>query len=329
MQFAPRLLQWHQKFGRHHLPWQQTENPYFIWASEIMLQQTQVITVIPYYLKLIQKFPSVEDLANCSMDDFLGFWSGLGYYQRAKHMIRCAQIITSNYHGQFPNQYDLLLQLPGIGPSTAAAIMAQAFNAPYAILDGNVKRVLSRLHGLNECIDSTKGMHELWHLANHHMPKTECRTYTQAIMDLGATVCQKNPQCGICPMSDICEAHKSQLQNTLPIRKKKRPVSEFIISCHVYRNSQKEYGLIQRPCSGIWQDLLFFPPSAKKGNQSIKQTHLLTHRKLEISYEIQHTEPLGITHWLTKEQLLHSAIPNALRRVIGEIDHVFNLGDSV
>ena len=114
-----------------------------------------------------------------------------------------------------------------------------------------------------------------------------------------------------------------------PFAKKKRPVSEFIISCHVYRNSQKEYGLIQRPCSGIWQDLLFFPPSAKKGNQSIKQTHLLTHRKLEISYEIQHTEPLGITHWLTKEQLLHSAIPNALRRVIGEIDHVFNLGDSV
>ena len=325
MQFADRLLQWHKKHGRHDLPWQKTSDPFYIWASEIMLQQTQVITVIPYYMTFIDRFPTVTELAEASLDEFLSFWSGLGYYQRARNMHRCAQTVQIQYQGKFPTEYHDLVALPGIGPSTAAAIMSQAYQKPYAILDGNVKRVLSRLHAIKLCIDQSEGTKHLWSLANQHMPQEHCRTYTQAIMDLGATVCQKKPLCHHCPMTEICLGHQQNNQTTLPIRKKKQKAVVMPMAFHVYRNQQGEYGLIQRTHEGIWQDLICFPHSALNGKQTITQTHLLTHRRLEISYEIQDTEPDGVTHWLTKQQLLQSAIPNALRKMIDEIDDVFNI----
>jgi A/G-specific adenine glycosylase len=325
MQFADQLLKWHKNHGRHDLPWQGTSDPFHIWASEIMLQQTQVITVIPYYLTFVDRFPTVSELAKASLDDFLSFWSGLGYYQRARNMHRCAQTILIKHQGNFPNEYEQLLTLPGIGPSTAAAIMSQAYEQPYAILDGNVKRVLSRLHSVKLCIDQSEGIKHLWSLANHHMPQKNCRTYTQAIMDLGATVCQKKPLCQHCPMTEICISHQQNSQTTLPVRKKKQPAISMPMAFHVYRNQQGEYGLVQRTHEGIWQDLICFPPSASNGKHTITQTHLLTHRKLEISYEIQDTEPESVTHWLTKHQLLQSAIPNALRKMIDEIDDAFNI----
>lgn len=328
MQFSDRLLKWHKKYGRHDLPWQKTSDPFLIWASEIMLQQTQVITVIPYYLTFLEKFPTAHDLAMTPLTDFLSFWSGLGYYQRAKNMHRCAQAIMNQHQGQMPEQYEQLLSLPGIGPSTAAAIMAQAFEKPYAILDGNVKRVLSRVYALSLCIDQSEGTLELWSLANQNMPSHDCRRYTQAIMDLGAMICKKKPQCDLCPMAGICEGFKKDQQNDLPIRKKKKRAITWPMSFHVYQNTHGEYALVQRVNEGIWQDLLCFPPTGSNGLQTITQTHLLTHRKLEISYEILDTEPEEVTHWLTKKQLLKSAIPNALRKVIDEIELAINTGDN-
>ena len=226
--FATRLLDWFDDHGRHDLPWQENPTPYRVWVSEIMLQQTQVTTVIPYYQRFTNRFPTVAELAKAPQDDVLHHWSGLGYYARARNLHRAAKTVLSNWQGQFPNNQKDLEELPGIGRSTAAAIRSLAFNEPAAILDGNVKRVLSRYHGVEGWPGRTSVARTLWSFAEAHTPTRRAAAYTQAIMDLGATVCtSKRPACTMCPIAADCVAAGTGRQDAFPRTKaeKKSPRS--------------------------------------------------------------------------------------------------------
>jgi len=261
--FARKLLKWHKRYGRHDLPWQLPRDPYRIWVSEIMLQQTQVKTVIPYYQRFMQQFPDVLMLANADMDEVLHLWSGLGYYARARNLYKTARIICKDFNGVLPNQIDKLTALPGIGRSTAGAILALSHGQVQPILDGNVKRVLSRYHGIQGWPGERNTEQALWKIAAQHTPKTKAAEYTQAIMDLGATVCKRSkPDCAICPVATECYACQEHMQAELPVRKKKSslPVKQIVFT--IIENKYGEVLLEKRPPAGIWGGLWSFPECA-------------------------------------------------------------------
>ena len=203
MSIAHRIITWQRQYGRHDLPWQAAINPYRVWVSEIMLQQTQVTTVIPYFQRFMQRFPDLATLAKTPEAEVLNYWSGLGYYRRCKNLHKASQQALALHDGELPCSPSDLLALPGIGQSTAHAILSIAHNQPYAILDGNVKRVLSRVFNIQDPIDSTPTIKQLWSLAQSAMPAHDCRIYTQGMMDLGATICRKQPLCNDCPLQSI------------------------------------------------------------------------------------------------------------------------------
>lgn len=259
-QFSQPLLAWYDLYGRKDLPWQVPRHPYRVWISEIMLQQTQVQTVIPYFNRFMECFPTVKDLALAAEDQVLSLWSGLGYYSRARNLHKTAKIIHDQYKGIFPETLEQLMELPGIGPSTAAAIVSQAFNKPAAIMDGNVKRVLARffrVHGWPEQADIKK---TLWNFANHCMPEQRCADYTQAIMDLGATCCtSKKPDCTHCPLNKNCQALDYEEQLILPTRKIKKQVPEYAQQFLVLHNHDDLIYLEKRPPTGLWGGLWCLP----------------------------------------------------------------------
>ena len=222
-ELARDLLRWFKSNGRKNLPWQSTPpNVYHIWLSEIMLQQTQVITVIDYFNKFIACFPDLAALANAKEDEVMSNWAGLGYYSRARNLHKTAKIVASIHKGVFPKKYDEIVALPGIGPSTAGAILSLGSGLSIPILDGNVKRTLSRYHKVEGHYSSSKVMAELWRLAKHHTPQTNNAEYTQAIMDIGATICKpKNPLCENCPLASHCGACLSKEQDIYPHTKTK------------------------------------------------------------------------------------------------------------
>ena len=221
--FATALLTWFDKHGRKNLPWQIDPTPYRVWVSEIMLQQTQVATVIGYYQRFMQRFPDIKILGRANADDVLHLWSGLGYYARGRNLHHSAQIICSDHGGVLPEDVDLLQTLPGIGRSTAGAILALACGQRHAILDGNVKRVLCRYHAVEGWPGKTLVSRELWSLAERHTPHARVDDYTQAIMDLGATVCTRTrPQCERCPVNNDCVTNRDSRQSAFPIRKPKK-----------------------------------------------------------------------------------------------------------
>ncbi len=204
------LINWHARRGRHDLPWQKERSLYRVWISEIMLQQTQVITVIPYYERFIARFPDVQSLAAAGIDEVLHLWTGLGYYARARNLHRAAQRICADFGGQLPSGFDALVSLPGIGRSTAGAILALSCGAPFPILDGNAKRVLARFFGVTGAPNDTVLTKRLWQLAERCTPRENVAVYTQAIMDLGATVCvRRKPLCDLCPLGKWCSARAS------------------------------------------------------------------------------------------------------------------------
>jgi A/G-specific adenine glycosylase len=258
--FSFNLLQWYDQHGRHNLPWQHDRTGYRVWVSEIMLQQTQVKTVIPYFLRFIQRFPTLRELAIASLDDVFAYWSGLGYYRRARYLHQTAQIIHHDYQGQFPEDVNVLTSLPGIGASTAAAIAAQAFEQATAILEGNVKRVLSRYFLVGGELKQAAVLRELQSLANACMPQKRCADYTQAIMDLGALCCTaKQPQCTSCPLQQNCAAKKTEQVLAYPQKaiKKVLPTQKqhFLL---IHHNQQRIY-LVKRPAQGIWGGLWCLP----------------------------------------------------------------------
>jgi A/G-specific adenine glycosylase len=258
-EFAPSLLRWHASDGRKDLPWQSERTPYRVWVSEIMLQQTQVGTVLGYYARFMARFPTVQDLARAKADEVLHLWSGLGYYARARNLQRTAQILVQRHGGDFPATLDEVVDLPGIGRSTAGAILALSRNERHPILDGNVKRVLTRYFGIAGYPGEAAVERQLWALADACTPAEQVADYTQAIMDLGATVCTRaNPACLLCPLTAGCVARRDNLQHLLPAPRprKVRPTrAAWVLLAQRGANVLLE----RRPPSGIWGGLWGLP----------------------------------------------------------------------
>lgn len=260
---SSQLIDWYQQHGRQTLPWKQKHDPYWVWLSEIMLQQTQVKTVIPYFLNFIKHFPNIKKLAKAKEDEVLHLWTGLGYYQRARNLLRAAQKIVSHHQGIFPHDLESIINLPGIGRSTAGAIISMGFKQSAPILDGNVKRVLSRLYGVEAPIDDKKTLDFLWEKAEQLTPKPDASQYTQAIMDLGATLCKRsNPLCETCPWQKRCIAYQYQKTDCIPQKKSAKPKPVRSISWIILKN-KNDILFQKRLEKNVWQHLWSFPEIQK------------------------------------------------------------------
>ena len=340
---ADKLLAWHCKHGRKNLPWQRSNDPYPVWLSEIMLQQTQVGTVIDYFERFIQRFPTLQSLAKAPVDDVLALWSGLGYYARARNLHKAAQIITTQHNGIFPDRIDDVIALPGIGKSTAGAILAFSKNQRHAILDGNVKRVLCRYYAIEGFPGKRQIELRLWDLADKNTPAKNVGQYTQAIMDLGATVClRKQPQCDDCPLVDSCAAKMQGIQCELPSPKpkKSKPTKQTLML--VINNEQSEVLLEKRPSTGIWGGLWSFPQCSidtdinqfcqrslglnvlhKNALKSIK--HSFSHYHLIISphqlcVSAAHTLKEDSLNWFDLKQVHQLGLPKPVKSLLDEIE---------
>lgn len=301
--FSTALVRWQKKHGRHDLPWQLTRDPYRIWLSEIMLQQTQVQTVIPYYGRFLERFPTVADLAAATLNEVLALWAGLGYYARARNLHACASAIMATHHGSFPDDPKVLAQLPGIGRSTAAAIAVFAFGQRATILDGNVKRVFCRVFGV-EGVPTTAAVDKsLWALADDLLPKKEVASYTQGLMDLGATCCTRSkPRCDACPMNRFCHANLNNRVDELPHRKAKNTLP--IRTAHVWLiRDQDHVWLERRQACGLWGGLLSLPsantvrlPADAIALPGTRIRHKFTHFEMraEIDCYLVRTAPTGL-----------------------------------
>ncbi len=257
---APRLLAWFDAHGRHDFPWQRDRKPYSVWVSEIMLQQTQVGTVIPFYERFMRRFPTLQALATAPLDDVLAHWSGLGYYARARNLWRAARIVSDEHDGELPASFDALHALPGIGRSTAGAILAQAHGQRWPILDGNVKRVLARFHAVPGWPGEPPVANALWSYAEAHTPHERVADYTQAIMDLGATLCARSrPACTVCPLASECAAALAGTQARYPARRPRRERPQRCVAVLVVRDPDGRVLLERRPARGIWGGLYSLP----------------------------------------------------------------------
>ncbi|MDA3977603.1 A/G-specific adenine glycosylase [Gallibacterium sp. AGMB14963] len=257
--FASAVLSWYEKYGRKTLPWQVNKSLYGVWLSEIMLQQTQVVTVIPYFERFIQQFPTITSLANAPLDEVLHLWTGLGYYARARNLHRAAQIIRDQYQGDFPTRFEQVFGLPGIGLSTAGAILSSCLDAPYPILDGNVKRVLSRHFAIEgwPCEKSVET--QLWQQSAMVTPQSQVTAFNQAMMDLGATVCTRTkPKCSLCPLAKNCIAYHEESWSQFPGKKPKKALPERE-SYFLLWTQGTQVLLQQRPAEGLWGGLYCFP----------------------------------------------------------------------
>ena len=264
------IVEWYQQQGRKTLPWQQNPTPYRVWLSEVMLQQTQVDTVIPYFHRFIKKFPTVTELARAPLDDVLYLWSGLGYYARARNLHRAAQIIVEQHQGQLPQNLKNLQALPGIGQSTAGAILSFAFGQAAAILDGNVKRVFARLHAIKDDLKKAAVLKRLWQLVEYYLPSEQARHYNQGLMDLGALVCTpRTPQCQICPLQKNCLAYQQKQLAFIPYSRVKKKLPVYKTNLVIFINQQKQIMLERRPPTGIWGGLWCFPQC--DSNEDIEQ----------------------------------------------------------
>lgn len=285
-QFQQAILKWFDRHGRKDLPWQQDKTPYRVWVSEIMLQQTQVATVIPYFEKFMSRFPSLLELANARSDEVLHHWSGLGYYARARNLHKAAQLIRDDHQGEFPQHFDAVVALPGVGRSTAGAILSLACGQTHAILDGNVKRVLARFFAIEGWPGNTRVADVLWQKAEQFTPrltfKDRIADYNQAMMDLGAGICTRSrPQCTACPLQSTCSACQSGQQTDYPGKKPGKIIPVKQTKMLMLLNPMHGVLLERRPPTGIWGGLLGFPELAShqspgtwcKQTLGLKATH--------------------------------------------------------
>ena len=313
--FAKRLLAWYANNGRKDLPWQRSCDPCAIWVSEIMLQQTQVATVIPYFERFIERFPNISTLAQAPIDEVLHLWTGLGYYARARNLHKAAQLIESEHHGQFPQTIEQAVELPGIGLSTAGAVLSFAFGQAHSILDGNVKRVLCRHRAIEGWPGKTKINNDLWALARELTPEDQAAQYNQAIMDLGATVCRRSkPECHACPVRSDCIAYDQKAIARYPTPKPKtiKPVRQTYMLITV--NEHREVLLERRPPTGIWGGLWCFPEADALEHLTVAQRlpgfrHTFSHYHLDIAPVIientthERIEEPGQTQWCNPASL--------------------------
>lgn len=261
--FADRLLHWHASDGRHDLPWQHPRSPYRVWVSEIMLQQTQVQTVIPYFERFMRELPTLNDLADAQMDHVFALWAGLGYYARARNLHKAAQACVELHGGELPTSLEGLMSLPGIGRSTAGAILSQAHGLRFAILDGNVKRTLCRYHGIDGWPGTPAVEKRLWDIAEQHLPQQQLADYTQAIMDFGATLCTRSqPACILCPLQETCVARIEGRVEQLPQAKPGKPLPERRTLMLVLRDNDGRILLARRPATGVWSGMWSLPEVA-------------------------------------------------------------------
>ena len=343
--FAGRLIAWQREHGRHDLPWQGGTDPYPIWLSEIMLQQTQVDTVIPYYRRFLARFPDVGALAAAPVEDVMALWSGLGYYARARNLHRAAQVIVAEHGGRFPASAARIAELPGIGRSTAAAIAAFAFGERAAILDGNVKRVLCRLFGIDGFPGDKAVENRLWSLAESLLPALEVGRYIQAQMDLGATLCTRSrPACARCPFAADCVAHRERRVAELPTPRPRKAVprrsARYAVIVH-----EGAVLLERRPPSGIWGGLLALPEIPDAGGDAVRWaderfgltiagaqtlaplTHAFTHFVLELQPVLLQVAPPrgrprlhaagdGALCWQPLAARADAALPTPVRRIL-------------
>ncbi len=334
---ANAIIKWQKQSGRHDLPWQQTTDPYAIWVSEIMLQQTQVAAVIGYYANFMNRFPTIVALANATQEEVLQSWSGLGYYSRARNLHNSAQMIFDNFDGVFPQDFDDILSLPGIGRSTAAAISTFALNNAQPILDGNVKRVFARHFLIEGWTGSPAIQKELWHLAEQENPTEDAIAYTQGLMDLGSTVCTRSkPKCEQCPIEKSCKARAKDKVHLVPTPKPKKAIPEKETTMLIIRMGN-EVLLEKRPQKGIWAGLWSLPEinMSEIATEAAKQqfnleteaeeplemvNHAFTHYKLAIT-----PQPLIVTSaisqnpktiWISIEDAIGAAIPTPVRNIL-------------
>ena len=341
-EFAPALTAWQQRHGRHDLPWQNTRDPYAVWLSEIMLQQTQVTTVLPYYRRFLGRFPTVAALAAATEDEVLALWSGLGYYSRGRNLHRAAGIIVDAHGGRFPGTLEALMALPGIGRSTAAAILVFAFGGRAAILDGNVKRVLARLRGIEGYPGETAVAARLWRDAEALLPEKNLVAYTQGLMDLGATVCtRRRPRCGECPVRAFCAALATDRVSALPTPKPRKALPQRRTMMLVLQRAG-EILLEKRPPAGIWGGLWCFPEEdadadpvaacARRYGAKVAPgamlplvAHGFTHFRLDIlpqtaqvqSWPQRAEEPGRL--WISPEDALQAALPAPVRGIVEQL----------
>lgn len=341
--FAQRLLAWYDENGRHDLPWHHDRNPYRVWVSEIMLQQTQVTTVIPYFEAFMQRFPDVTALATAPVDDVLSHWSGLGYYARARNLQQAARQVVEEHGGQFPREQEQLQALPGIGRSTAAAILAQAHQQRAAILDGNVKRVLARYHAIAGWPGKTSVLNQLWEHAEEHTPDERIRDYTQAIMDLGAMVCTRSrPACESCPLQAGCDAYAKGETSLYPGSKPKKTKPEKTTWMVILEDHQGRILLERRPPSGIWGGLWSLPEldpaySPEELPEACEQTFGFNCGEPELTSGFRHTfshyhlhiQPVRLAvrssvqvndtdnqQWIHRDQALSLGLPAPIRTLL-------------
>ncbi len=352
--FSAQLIEWQRHHGRHTLPWQNTRDPYRVWLSEIMLQQTQVATVLGYYERFLQRFPDVAALAAASLDDVFALWSGLGYYGRARNLHACAQAVVARHGGRFPGSSAELTTLPGIGRSTAAAIAAFCFGERAAILDGNVKRVLTRVLAFDGDLAEARQERVLWAKATELLPEQGIERYTQGLMDLGATLCSaRAPACLLCPVNAHCAAERAGTQERYPLktRKLKRGAREHVwLWLRKLDKGRDTVFLEQRPASGVWAGLWSLPEfdstsafetaSAAwpgRGESLPSFTHVLTHLDWRL-HPIRWTLPdrLGAAQraqiesgwpdgrWFGLDEALAAGLPSPLRKLL--VAHAASVG---
>ncbi len=290
-QFQQQLLGWFDRHGRKTLPWQQSITPYRVWLSEVMLQQTQVATVIPYFERFIATFPSVEALAHADIDRVLHLWTGLGYYARGRNLHKAAQRVVDQHAGIFPNTLEQLQALPGVGRSTAGAILSIALRIPTPILDGNVKRVLARFHALEGWSGQSAVQQQLWLLSERYTPQLRCADYTQAIMDLGATLCRRSkPECERCPLQAGCQARALGVQQLFPYPKPKKVLPVKQCWMLILRDQPGRVLLQQRPPVGLWGGLWCLPEfDSREALQAYVDGANSASQALQVLPEFRHT----------------------------------------
>ncbi len=340
--FASRVIRWQARHGRHDLPWQGTRDPYRIWLSEVMLQQTQVATVIPYYRRFLARFPDVQSLARASLDEVLTLWSGLGYYSRARNLHAAAEVVVGSHAGRFPQTREALVRLPGVGRSTAAAIAVFAFGKREAILDGNVKRVLARHFAVRGYPGEKRVEDRLWRLAESQLPAKNIEVYTQALMDLGAGVCTRHrPACPSCPLKTNCEAHLRGKVHAYP-RPRPRKALPVKKTAMLLLLRDGEVLLEKRPPTGIWGGLWCLPemlPGADPRDDCLRRwgaklasterlprvRHGFSHFTLNVTPVVcrlkaassQASEPGQV--WLPVEDAAEAAVPAPVRRLLAAL----------
>jgi A/G-specific adenine glycosylase len=344
--FSEYLLTWFDQYGRHDLPWQHPRSPYRVWISEIMLQQTQVKTVIPYFENFMREFPTLHDLANAHIDHVIRLWAGLGYYTRAKNLHRAAKQCMQLHHGKLPDTFDDLLALPGIGRSTAGAILSQAHGLAFAIVDGNVRRTLARFYGLKGWPGLPAIDKQCWELAEKNLPKTRLADYTQAMMDFGATCCTRSkPKCLQCPLQKKCYAFENNCVDALPVKKPRKKIPLRETQMLVLVSDENEILLQRRPGKGVWSDMWSLPEASRSdehadllsahtknrdleyaGEELESFEHVFSHYRLLITpfvwRSLRRRSKINDSdqyRWQALDQMDDIGLPTPVKRIVGSI----------